>query len=262
MKCITAVTSTICRLMDIVPPNLARTDEVLDEVVKAAPGRLQKCLVYAPDAIGTSLLRSHPDLRARVQRRAPVAVALRAVFPPKTPVCFASMFSGGDPEAHGVRWPDRPVLRCDTIFDALVRAGKKVAIAAVTNCSIDRLFRERPIEYHPEVYDAEVMDRALELLARDDLDVLIVYHQEYDDLLHETGCRSPESLAALEHHVASFERLAQAAAQYWSKYAWGIWFAPDHGGHDDPATKKGTHGDDTPEDMEVDHFVGFGKNQR
>ena len=44
---------------------------------------------------------------------------------------------------------DKPVLRCETIFDSLVNAGKKVAIVAVRNSSIDSIFRERTIDYYP-----------------------------------------------------------------------------------------------------------------
>src|SRR5258706_14345046 len=55
---------------------------------------------------------------------------------------------------HGIKRYERPVLSCDTIFDALARAGKKVAIVAVRDSSIDLIFRERPIDYFSPTYDA------------------------------------------------------------------------------------------------------------
>jgi hypothetical protein len=42
------------------------------------------------------------------------------------------------------------VLACDTVFDALVRAGKKVAIVAVRDSSIDLIFRDLKL-WHPVV---------------------------------------------------------------------------------------------------------------
>ncbi|MDI6739578.1 MAG: hypothetical protein QME74_04355 [Candidatus Edwardsbacteria bacterium] len=39
-------------------------------------------------------------------------------------------------------------------------------------------------------------------------------------------------------------------------------FAPDHGAHLDPATGKGVHGDDIPEDMLVTRFFCAGCGER
>jgi hypothetical protein len=56
--------------------------------------------------------------------------------------------------------------------------------------------------------------------------------------------------------VASFVRLTQAAAQSWGAQNRVLGFVPDHGGHIDPHTGKGTHGLDMLEDMDVQHFYG------
>ena len=115
-----------------------------------------------------------------------VQVELRSMTPPKTPVCFASMFTGAPPEVHGIRKYERPVLTCDTLFDALARAGKRAAIVAVRDCSMDIIFRSRPIDYFTEDYDPQVTERALELVRDGNHDFIVAYNQEYDDTLHRT----------------------------------------------------------------------------
>ena len=135
-------------------------------------------------------------------------------------------------------------------------AGKRVAIVAVLDSSIDRIFRNRAIDYFSETYDPEVTERTLQLLEEDRHDFVLAYHQEYDDTLHRTTPRSPEAVEALKSHVDAFVRLARAAHESWSPYHRVLGFVPDHGAHVDPHTGKGTHGLDIHEDMDVRHFYG------
>jgi hypothetical protein len=260
---VTAITPTICDLMAIPRPALAYGD-ALDAVIEAGKlgsgaGRVAKCLIYAPDAIGTRLVFDFNREFEAVRKYAPISVPLRSVVPPKTPVCFASMFSGAMPEVHGVRVYEKPVLSCDTLFDALGRAGRRVAIIAVADSSIDRIFRNRQIDYFSEEYDHQVTERALAVLRDSEHEFVLVYHQEYDDILHATTHRSPKALEAMRHHIHSFSTLAKACARHWKDEAYLIAFAPDHGAHIDITSGKGTHGEDIPEDMEVTHFFGFGR---
>jgi predicted AlkP superfamily pyrophosphatase or phosphodiesterase len=169
------------------------------------------------------------------------------------------MFTGAPPHVHGIQKYERPVLQCDTIFDALIRAGKKVAIVAVENSSIDLIFRNRELDYYSEEYDAQVTDRALELLDSGKHDFILAYHQEYDDTLHKTTPRSPEALQAMKNHIQSFDRIARAFNDSWKSYNRVILFASDHGAHIDRDTGKGTHGEDIPEDMHIQHFLGIRK---
>jgi hypothetical protein len=166
------------------------------------------------------------------------------------------MFTGRPPASHGIRTYEKPVLRCETLFDRLVSAGKRVAIVAVRDSSIDRIFRGRAIDYFSERYDPEVTERTLRLLEEDRHDFVLAYHQEYDDTLHRTTPRSEEAVEALKKHVDAFVRLARAAHEHWAPYDRVLGFVPDHGAHVDPQTGKGTHGLDIPEDMEVRHFYG------
>ena len=245
---IRAITPTVCRLLYIEPPRLCSVP-ALD-----VAGTVKRVLVYCPDAIGTAMVRDHSDWFAPVRAAAPRAVALRSMVPPKPPVCFASMFTGALPQAHGIEGPVRPVLTCDTLFDAATRAGRNVALVAVKDSSIDLIFRNRSLDYFSETYDREVTARTRELLAADRHDLVVAYNQEYDDCLHRTTSRSESALVAVRHHVAAFAALAQTAARAWRSYPYAVMFCPDHGAHD--ADGRGTHGDDIPEDMELTHFFG------
>jgi hypothetical protein len=181
---------------------------------------------------------------------------MRSVVPPVTPVCFSTMFTGQPPATHGIRTYEKPILTCETLFDRLLGAGKRVAIVAVRDSSIDRLFRERAIDYFSEEYDPDVTERTLQLIAANEHELLLAYHQEYDDTLHRTTPRHPDAIEAMQRHVASFVRLAEAVEVAWGSRNRLLGFVPDHGGHIDPVTGTGTHGIDTPEDMDVQHFYG------
>jgi hypothetical protein len=246
-----------------IPPPGGSTSEVFPDVIKSARAarieKVDRCLVYAPDAIGSRLCRDYETRFREMSKHAPVRVPLRTVYPPKTPVCFASMFTGMMPKWHGIMKYDKRVITCDTIFDAFARASKACAIVAVKDSSVDRIFRDRDIDYFSETYDRQVTARTLELIEEDEHDLVVAYHQQYDDLLHETGPRSGEALEALENHIGSFVEMAQAVKSYWTHHSWMMAFAPDHGAHTDPATGTGTHGDDIAEDMEIDHFYGVAR---
>ncbi len=257
MDCITSITPSICRLMEVEPPCLADGD-IIQPLLEYARSkritRVERCLVYAPDAIGAAFYGKHSEMFIDVVRCAPLQVELCSVYPPKTPVCFASMFTGARPEVHGIRHYEKPVLVCDTLFDALVRAGKKVAIVTVADSSIDRIFRNRPLDYFSETYDEKVTARTMQLLDADEHDVIVAYHQEYDDTLHRTTPESEEAVAAARNHVRSFAALAEHFEAACKQYNRLLMFTPDHGGHIDPETGKGTHGSDIPEDMQIYHY--------
>jgi hypothetical protein len=177
-------------------------------------------------------------------------------------VCFASVFTGAAPEAHGLRKAERPVLTCDTLFDALVRAGKTVAVCAVRGSSIDLIFRSRAIDYFSEDYDPEATKRALAVLAADSHEIVVVYHQEYDDELHRTEPFSAACLRAFRNHLASVERFARAARTTWSAHDYAFVVAPDHGAHVDAESGVGDHGLNIPEDMCVSHWYGLERSSK
>jgi Type I phosphodiesterase / nucleotide pyrophosphatase len=241
-------------------PALAAPLEAARHALDGRP--VERCLIYCPDALGRVAIRTYPEAFARVRALAPLSVDLRSVLPTVTPVCFASMFTGAGPATHGIRRYEKPALPAITLFDALAAAGRRVAVVPVAGSSIDTIFRGRPVEYHTEPYDAEVGDRAVTVLQADGPEVVVVYNQEYDDVVHRTGPDAPEAVDALHRHVASFERLTDAAERAWSGFDRAVVFEPDHGIHLDLATGHGTHGTDLPEDLEVTHFYRFATARR
>lgn len=251
---------TACKLFGCPPPEhsaASAPDEIASAAEKTIPDEpMERMLVYAPDAIGRQLLESRAEEYALVRATAPIQVELRSVLPPKTPVCFASITTGMPPEGHGIRKYERPRIEADTLFDALARDGKRVALVAVRDCSLDVMYGGRDIDYFSEDYDEQVTARALELIASNEHDFILAYHQEYDDQLHKTTPRSPECIAALKKHCAAFAQLAAAVHLHWGEYSRAIAFIPDHGAHIDPETGCGTHGEDIPEDMDLLHFWG------
>jgi hypothetical protein len=142
------------------------------------------------------------------------------------------------------------------LFDALVRSNRRVAVIAVRNSSIDLIFRNRPLDYFSEPYDQETTERALSVVAADEHDLVVVYHQEYDDQLHRTQPFSAECIDAMERHVASVQVLADAAAASWAARSYAMIVAPDHGAHLNAETGQGDHGLDIPEDVSVSHWYG------
>jgi len=258
MQRITSVTPTICKLMGIEPPSLS-TEEAIEDVLEKTMGStpISRCLVYAPDAIGEYLYRDFRDDFLAVEELAPISVLLSSVYPTVTPVCFGSMFTGALPEAHGIVKYDKPVLRCDTIFDALLRAGKRVAIVAVEGSSIAKIFLDRDLDYFIEEDDAEVNEKTLEVIEDGHHDFILAYNQDYDDNIHALTPRAPEAIDAMRNHIRDFQRLAERFLERHRDEARLVVFSPDHGVHLDEETGRGSHGLDTPEDLEVRNFWGI-----
>jgi hypothetical protein len=123
----------------------------------------------------------------------------------------------------------------------------------------EHIIPDRFVDQFSETYDKDVTARTLELIEEDQHHLIVAYHQQYDDVLHESGISSERALEALENHIRSFTELAQAVKSRWTRHNWLIAFAPDHGAHTYPGDGTGTHGEDIPEDMEIDHFYGLGQ---
>ena len=56
---------------------------------------------------------------------ADLTLPLQTVMPSVTPVCFATMYTGAQPEVHGIQSYTKPVVKTDSVFDVLIRNGKK-----------------------------------------------------------------------------------------------------------------------------------------
>jgi hypothetical protein len=262
---ISSLATTVAALMRIDPPRSAQSpplETVIREAQRVLHGQpVERCLVFSPDAIGNHLDSFLEEELGILHEICSVRVSVRSVIPPKTPVCFSSMLTGAGPEVHGIRQYERPVVMEDTLFDSLIRAGVKASIVAVRDSSMDLMFREREMEYFTEVYDPETVSRTRMLMDEDNCGLIMCYQQEYDDLLHRTGPFAEPALKAARRHVDDFRQLALAASVSWRHRNHALVFAPDHGAHVDAVTGRGTHGDDIPEDMDLDHWYCVRKGE-
>jgi predicted AlkP superfamily pyrophosphatase or phosphodiesterase len=260
---IASLAPTVARLFSAVTPALASEspiESVLEMHKRVVCGEpIERCLIFCPDALGVHIWRSCMRHLDTITELAELRVPLLSVMPPKTPVCFASIFTGAKPIEHGILKYERPVLRCETLFDVLLRANQSIAIVSVRNCSIDLIFRERNIEYFSEQYDEDVLLRAIGLVKENRHNLIIVYQQEYDDLLHKNDPFSELCVQAVTNHVNSFVIIARTAMNEWNRHNNAIIFAPDHGAHIDSASGHGDHGVNIPDDMQLFHWYGINR---
>jgi hypothetical protein len=229
--------------------------EIHQRVVAGKP--IERCLIYCPDALGVHIWRSCGNHLDTIAELAHLRIPLLSVMPPKTPVCFASMFTGGRPVDHGILKYERPVLKCETLFDVLLDADQSIAIVAVNNSSIDLIFRERNMEYFSEKNDEAVLERTIAVINENRHNLIVAYQQEYDDMLHKHNPFSDPCIDAVTNHVRDFITMAKTARNVWSGYNNAVIFAPDHGAHIDSASGHGDHGVDIPEDMQLFHWYGI-----
>ena len=168
--CITGTAATAELLLGALPHQGAEAplDAVLKKAGQAFGGeRCSRIFMYNPDAIAMWFYEKHRKLFVPLEERCSLALKMLSVFPPVTPVCFASMYSGMQPEQHGIREYTKPVLRARTVFDELAAAGKKIAIVSTSGDSISEIFLERPVDYYIYPKKEECNQKALELIRED-----------------------------------------------------------------------------------------------
>lgn len=252
--------ATITAAMGLKPPAMAAPplDAVLSMVKRESKSSVaQRVLIYNPDAIAQWLYQRHTHRYGPVLAHTTLALPLRSPFPPVTPVCFASMFSGAEPAAHGIQHYVKQLVTIDTLFDALPAQGVRTALVARDDSSMALIFTGRPITYYNrEESDESAVQQGLRLIKEGEHEVVVVYNMDYDDAIHDTEPESQRSIAALERHINDFSRLVSEAKRSWSGYDTLFVFAPDHGIHK-TYDGGGDHFCDSPEDMNVLHFYGF-----
>ena len=256
--CITSLTPTVCDLCGVRRP-AQNGDEPIKAVMDAAEkelngGKIEKMLIFAPDAVGIQLWEKYPEEQKKVESLAPIRVPIKSVMPSVTPVNFGSMYSGAMPAVHGIQKYEKPVLTCETIFNVFPEAEKKTAICAVNGCSIDTIFRKRPVTYISTRSDADALTFSENLLNNFNYDFILCYATDYDSVMHHTEPFAPEAITAFKTDVASFQTLVALTDKVWKGYNRLIIWTPDHGSHLNPNTNHGTHGADMPEDTLVYHF--------
>lgn len=252
------LTPTVCALTGCAEPaecGGTAIAAVVDQAyrVTGREGKMEKILIFCPDAVGDIHRQKYPEKLARVEKLAGFRFKSTSVMPSVTPVCFGTIFSGSSPEVHGIKKYEKPVLTVETLFDVLAASGKNVAIISRNGCSIDKIFRERNVDYFSFRTDEGIHKQTRQLLADSDYDVIISYYMDYDALSHRNGPYAEPSVNALETGVQYFETLVADVDKYWAEYDRTVIWAPDHGNHIIDETSGG-HGTNTPEDMIVNHF--------
>ena len=201
--------AALCYALDIAPPRQAApANEALCRFVDEAFGA-EKCdriFMFNPDAIGQWVAEKYPTFLREVTRCTQLQLPLCSVMPSVTPVCFGTMYTGAQPEVHGIRKYEKPVITIDSLFDALIRAGKKPALVTYVKCSLSRIYLERDMDYyHYETGDIEdVAAKAVELILRDEHDFILIYNGNYDTIMHKNGPESARSLAELRTNCHTY----------------------------------------------------------
>ena len=256
---LTRVAASLAAIMGIEAPRQAdRPTELLTDLPKSlGKGRADRVLMYNPDAIGLEVFQKYTELFAPALRHTQAVLPMITVMPSVTPVCFGTMYTGALPEVHGIRTYAKPVIHIDTIFDAVLRSGRKAAIIADGECSMGRIFLERPMDYFILENVGKINEKALELIERDEHDFIAVYNGNYDSAMHKHGPDAPESIVELRANIAAFDRLAGAVKTLWKdRHTALLGFAPDHGCHEIDGGS-GSHGLDMPSDLNIMHFYGM-----
>ena len=247
--------AALCYAMGVDAPAQAApaNRELCDYIDSKLEGKkVDRILMYNPDAIGQWIEEKYPALMKEVTDRTELDLPMCTVMPSVTPVCFGTMYTGAQPEVHGIKAYEKPVITIDTIFDVLLRAGKKCAILGDIKCSLCNIFLEREMDYFPCKGIAEINAKAVELVLKDEYDLLVVYNGNYDSTMHKNGPEGQRALCELRANVHMFAQLHALVKTHWQHHDTLVGFAMDHGCHEIDGGC-GSHGLDMPEDLNIVH---------
>jgi hypothetical protein len=227
---------------------------------KLGGGKVDRILMYNPDAVSQWVYERHPYYTQEVVENTELELPLATVYPPVTPVCFGTMYTGAQPKVHGITEYRKSLITIDSFFDALIRAGKKPLIIAYASCSMAKIYLERDMDYiHLDTVD-QVNAAAAKAILEDRHDVIIVYNGNYDARAHRWGPESPMTMAELKCNSRTFAMLSDMVKSNWKHHNTLVGWAMDHGNHwvEPYVTKSGkitygSHGEYTPEDINIVH---------
>ena len=248
--------ASLCKIMGITAPEYAaEPNDTLTQYAQSMFGgnAADRIFMYNPDAIAQWIYEKYSHLMQEVIDKTDVKIPFCTVMPSVTPVCFGTMYTGAQPSVHGIQNYVKPVIEIDTIFDAMIRAGKKCAIVSTSNDSMSKIYLEREMDYY--IYDTveEVNVKATELIIANECDFIVVYNGCYDTIMHKFGPESAEALAELRSNSKAYAVFNSLIQKHWSKHNSLIGFAMDHGCHEIDGGC-GSHGLDMPEDLNIVHF--------
>jgi len=251
---LTSVAASVCSALGAEKPKEA--NEPLEAIVKLCEGKnVDRVLMYNPDAIALWIFEKYAPLFTPVMLNTSITLPLESVMPSVTPVCFGTMYTGASPEVHGIQKYEKPVIKTDSVFDALIRAGKKPCIVSTGNDSMSKIFLERGMDYFIVETPDEANEKAIELIKEDKYDFIAVYNGNYDYTMHRNGPEAPISLAELRVNTAMYATYAAMIERHWGAHNTLLGFAMDHGCHEIDGDC-GAHGLDMPEDLNIVHLYG------
>ena len=255
--------ASLAYAMGITPPaQAAEANEELNAFIDSAFGgeKCDRVFMYNPDAIGQWIFEKYQHYVREVKALGDIEIPLRSVMPSVTPVCFGTMYTGAQPEVHGIQKYEKPVIKIDTLFDALLRAGKKCALITTGNCSLAKIYLERDMDYFNMTSEASIDEanaKAAELILRDEHDFILVYNGNYDSRMHRSGPESYDAISELRANSHAYAQFCKLIEDNWTKHNTLVGFAMDHGCHaidgDNEKEYYGSHGLDMPEDLNILH---------
>ena len=226
-----------------------------DILKKRLGGKADRVVMYHADAVGMYIWQKYTNRFAPVYEHTSLAIPFLSTVPSITPVAHASMYTGLEPKEHGIQNSFRPQLCCSTLYDELIRSGKKPVIIAQTDSSFHHIFKGRDMEYYEYDTINELQEKALDVIASDDYDLLSIHTFDYDTAAHHYGPESKDALNALSMEAQGFDRIAKALKKNSNGHRILLAYSPDHGQHLIPGDN-GIHGCLDIEDMNILHFFG------
>ena len=251
-----SLAAALAYAMGVEPPKYAeKANEDLTAYVDRclAGQKADRVFIYNTDAIGQWMIEKYPHFSQEARERMELELPMRTVDPPMTPCSFGTMYTGAPTKVHGIEVYEKKLITIDTLFDALARAGKKVALLSITDYSMTVIFAGRNIDYYIYDHYSQVNAKAAELILKDEYDFILTYNANYDDTLHKKGPEHPDTLAEMRFNFRTFCMFDEMIRTHWSKHNVLIGTGMDHGCHLAP-NGKGTHGDNIPEDRNIVHY--------
>jgi len=251
-----ALCAALAYVMGIDPPEhaAAPAPELIAYMDQCFGGKkADRVVMYNPDAVAQWIFEKYPGLVQEVTEKTDMKLPLRSPMPSVTPVCFATMYTGAQPAVHGIQRYTRPVLTVDTLFDAMIRAGKKVALVSQVNFSTAIIFQNRSMDYFIYNTIAEINAKAAELILQDAYDFILIYNGNYDTRMHKCGPESLEALSELRANSEAFAMFSTMIENHWKHHNTFVGFSMDHGCHEIDGGA-GAHGLDVEEDVNVMHL--------
>jgi len=260
---LTHVAATLADLFQVERPALSEepvsyVEDALKDLCKKPFDRL---FLHNPDCMAQWMMEKYPDAMYPVQKHTQIAVPFHSVMPSVTPVNFGTIYTGAMPSVHGITEYRKPVITIDTLFDSLLRAGKKIALLGSKGCSMSNIWLEREIDYFVIDSEGERAEKVRDLIIEDKHDVVVVWTGKFDTYDHKYGPENPHSIAAFYQQGQLFEYFVETIRRNWKNHNTLIGFASDHGCHSVEPTENnnghlGDHGTDDPMDLNVVHYYG------